>query len=185
MPRIRISIWLPAALCFLYHALPGGAFLSLLAATTIHEIGHILCITYMGAGVTSLTLRFGGAVMDTTPLTYGQEVVCSLGGPLASLLLLLFRQRFPWLGFWGAVQGLYNLLPVYPLDGGRALRGLLGSRLTLEQVVFRSRCVSGFVLVLLLGLSIPGLGGNPRFFLFPAILVSLLLQTLSGLAEKT
>ena len=56
----------------------------------------------------------------------GREVVCILAGPLGGLSLLLLCRRFPRVAICGMLQSVYNVLPIYPLDGGRALRGILG-----------------------------------------------------------
>lgn len=152
MGRIKISPWLPAALCAFYRLDPVGCFWPFLTAALIHELGHILAVRLCGGEILSLRLNPMGAVMDTSPLSYRQEVLCALAGPAAGLFLLLFSRLFPWLGFWALVQSLYNLLPLYPLDGGRALRCLLQDRFPLEKALQLSRWIGigmGIVLLLL------------------------------------
>ena len=128
MPRVSVSPWLPAALCAFYRLDPVARFWPSLPATTIHELGHILAVYLCGGKIRRIRLSPGGAVLDTAPLGYRQEALCALAGPAASLTLLLFAPAFPWLAFWGLIQCLYNLLPLYPLDGGRALRSYLYAR---------------------------------------------------------
>lgn len=95
-------------------------------AAVCHELGHLAALALLGAGVERLRLTALGAELwaDTRRLSYGRELVCTLAGPGVNLTLalLLARQAGDYL-LAGAslLQGLYNLLPLPGLDGGRAL----------------------------------------------------------------
>lgn len=94
-------------------------------AALIHECFHILAILLCGYRVLGIRLRLGGAEIDTDLDGGVPELLCAIAGPAGSLLLLTLCHRFPILSLCGAAQGLFNLLPVYPLDGGRAMLCLI------------------------------------------------------------
>ena len=104
--------------------LPLRWVLACFLAAAIHELGHILAVVLCGGRITGLVLSFRGARMDATPLSAGVELCCVLAGPAASLLLVLLARQFPRLAFCGLAQGIYNLLPLDPLDGARAVQCL-------------------------------------------------------------
>lgn len=108
--------------------LPLDWFLSAVFAAGIHELGHYFCIRAMDISVRSLSISAGGCRMETGEMTDRQEFYGALAGPLASFLLACLRQWMPLVSFCALVQGLFNLLPMYPMDGGRILRSLTGER---------------------------------------------------------
>ena len=109
--------------------------LMILGAAAIHELGHYAVLKAAGARVRGLRIGMPGAVMDVdrSGLSYGAELAAVLAGPgvnalCAALLLKLDQNR--WAAAAGAhlVLCLFNLLPIRPLDGGRALELLLSWR---------------------------------------------------------
>ena len=102
-----------------------------LGAAAIHELGHWLVLRHWGVQTACLRLTVFGAEMISASagLSYGKELAAVLAGPLANLLwgLLLAWLGGPWLVPAGAnlVLCAFNLLPVRPLDGGRALELLV------------------------------------------------------------
>ena len=89
--------------------------LTVLSAAAVHELGHWLTLRFLGAEITALRFSALGAVLETDSggLSYGGELAAVLAAP----------EGGRWMAAVGAhlVLCLFNLLPIYPLDGGRAL----------------------------------------------------------------
>lgn len=95
----------------------------ILAAVT-HEACHWAAVRLCGGQVSRLSAGVMGAEMAVIGLNTWQELFCALAGPAGGLVLLSLSRFLPRTALCAGFQSLYNLLPVYPLDGGRALRCL-------------------------------------------------------------
>lgn len=122
----------------------GAAFLFFLSILA-HELGHSLVAQRAGVPVESITLFILGGIARIAhePPSPGDEFKIVAAGPLTSFLLaavfaLLSRttQYYEpaaaltgYLMLVNLVLGLFNLLPGFPMDGGRILRSLLWKRM--------------------------------------------------------
>jgi stage IV sporulation protein FB len=102
--------------------LPLPWFLGALLAALVHELCHILAVFLCNGSVLSIQATYKGAEIEAAPMAQQKICLCALAGPAGSFLCLLVSEYFPEMALCGLVQGAYNLLPLYPLDGGRALR---------------------------------------------------------------
>jgi Zn-dependent protease len=125
----------------LYWLMGAATALGLFVSVLLHELGHSLVAFHYKIPVHGITLfLFGGvARLGAEPPQPRAEILIAIGGPLVSLALgLLFLLVQPLLAFSEPLLGLgnhlayinlsllvFNLIPGYPLDGGRVLRSLL------------------------------------------------------------
>ena len=101
---------------------------TVLGAAAVHELGHWMVLRRLGAEITAVRLNVLGAAMETDRrrLSYGGELAAVLAGPTANFcaaLALTILGKDRWFAAVGANLALcaFNLLPIRPLDGGRAL----------------------------------------------------------------
>ncbi len=140
MAKLRISIHPLFFIFGLYFAFIGKVFSFLVFTLTalIHEFGHYISSSKLGYEMQSIVLMPYGALLygDTDSLSYKDECRIALGGPLINFIITIF-----FVALWWLFPSLYpytelvvianvclcviNLLPCYPLDGGRFLMSSL------------------------------------------------------------
>lgn len=143
----------------LYFLLPLRWCVRLALTVTVHELGHVAALILCGAQVCGLRMEGCGLVLRCTP-TEGalRTVTAALAGPAAGAGLFCILRG---LGYIACAElsllfSCVNLLPVLPLDGGRALYAAL-SALAGERAAERTLDVLGLVLpvaLMVLGLAL-------------------------------
>jgi len=144
-----------------------GLVLSML----LHELGHALAARRCRLPVRSITFfGFGGFTdLGKQPASASQELIIALAGPAVSAVFgtaLLALSASSALGRINLLLALFNMLPIFPLDGGRALRAVLWKFSgDCDSATIQTRSL-GLVIayvvimigvVLLISLTIPGL----------------------------
>ena len=114
-------------------ALPYQWVCAMILAAAFHECSHLLAVTLLGGEVLSIRIGARGAVIRVGDMLPWKELICALAGPIGSAALLLTAVWFPRLAICGLVHCLYNLLPLFPLDGGMVLRGLIYALISPER----------------------------------------------------
>ena len=115
-----------------------GLGVALFSSVLLHELGHALTARHYGIVTRSITLYpFGGvAALTREPMRANEELWIALTGPLvngalALLALPLMLLGVPGAGLFAAMNvalGVFNLIPAFPMDGGRVLRAWLSRR---------------------------------------------------------
>lgn len=113
----------------------------LFGSVILHELGHALAARAYGIETRDITLYpFGGvASLESLPEDTRKELVIALAGPAVNgvlfvLALIAFAlggpEVFAILAGVNFVMGVFNLVPAFPMDGGRVLRALLSERMS-------------------------------------------------------
>ena len=124
MGRVRVEggAWLVLGLAVLL--LPLRVLLGIVLAAAVHELGHLTVMYFLGVPVLGINLHPGGARIEAVPMEPGAEVICALAGPVVGALVIFTWKWFPELALAGLVETVFNLIPIYPLDGGRVARNI-------------------------------------------------------------
>lgn len=118
-------------------------------AIFVHELWHYIALKACGAKIRSVSMGISGVLMDTGPIGTWKELVCSVAGPLGGFSLLLVARWLPRTAIFAFLHSGYNLMPIFPLDGGRALRCVLIKLFGSKDGEKLSEVVSRVVIVLL------------------------------------
>jgi Zn-dependent protease len=141
-----------------------------LASLLAHELAHSVVAMRRGVRVEGITLWLFGGVsrFSTESSSPGAQALITFVGPLTSLVLGalfllasaavgggahpgLVPATLSWLGYINIVLGVFNLLPAFPLDGGRILQSLIwlrtGDRLRATRIAARIGMGFAFLLI--------------------------------------
>jgi stage IV sporulation protein FB len=142
--------------------------LTLFAIVVMHELGHVFAALAVGWRVQSMELLpFGGvAKVDEWGTTKAKdEITVALAGPFINGVMILLGMLLYWLGVWeeewtfffvkaNAWIACFNLLPIWPLDGGKILQALLSKWLPYYRTIYFCIVWSSILSVMLLAISI-------------------------------
>lgn len=122
--RIRTEPGFYIYIALLFLLLPVQWIVALTVSTIVHELGHFTALRLMRIPIEAICIRPLGIFIETPPMESKKELFCASAGPAFGLSLLLLSRLVPEIALFALFQSLYNLLPVYPADGGRILHGL-------------------------------------------------------------
>jgi Zn-dependent protease/CBS domain-containing protein len=181
-------------------AIGGVIFIAILfVCVLLHEFGHVWMAKQYGIRTPDVTLLpIGGvASMERMPEKPGQEILVALAGPAVNLVIAfaltlvlgvafdpmeIARLEEPHSSLIARVAAanlalfVFNLIPAFPMDGGRVLRALLTLRLGFRRA---TQVAAWIGQALAIGLGFAGLFGNPLLILI-AIFIFLAASAEAG-----
>ncbi|RAT96199.1 M50 family metallopeptidase [Brevibacillus sp. Leaf182] len=163
--RIHLLFWAVIGL-----SIVTGHFLeviTLFVIVLIHELGHVAMARELGWTVKEVQLLpFGGvATMEDSYATDPMdEIVVALAGPFLNMVMMAASYLFWFMGIWteewarfflvsNLTIALFNLLPIWPLDGGRILLAVLCWFMSYRQATMISMTGSTLFAGIMVGMS--------------------------------
>lgn len=147
--KVQIKSGFFIFLAFAFVFVPFEWLSSWILAAAIHELGHITSIRLRGHRIHGLEISLSGARILTDNLGR-DEWYCALAGPVFGLILALTIRTLPRLGICATFQTCVNLLPIYPMDGGRVIRSVICNIWTEEHANRVSKIVTCIVTLILI-----------------------------------
>lgn len=145
-----------------------AALLAFFTCVVLHELGHSFTAMHYGIGVRRiLLLPIGGmAEFENIPRQPGRELLITIAGPAVNFAIAALL----WIGLpsasaveseimtavdfgylllqWNLLMGCFNLLPAFPMDGGRILRAGLATQMSYVRATFWAVTVGKVLCVL-------------------------------------
>lgn len=144
-----------------------GILLAFFVCVVLHEFGHSFTARHFGIGVRRILLMPIGGMAEFTsiPREPQRELLITLAGPavnfvIAGLIWLVVPPAegpeyaasatglLQLLLHWNLVMGVFNLLPAFPMDGGRILRALLAWKMPYVRATFWAATIGKIVCVI-------------------------------------
>lgn len=181
----------------------GVAFVALLfLCVLLHEFGHIFAARRYGVNTPEVTLwPFGGiARLERIPEKPSEELIVALAGPavnvVIALVLLVFLGGQIGMEHIESIENpntsllaklaaaniflvVFNLIPAFPMDGGRVLRAILAMNMSHAQATQTAASIGQ---ALAIGLGLLGIFGNPMLIII-AVFVFLAASSEAGAVQ--
>lgn len=183
--KVHISLLLMVLIMISRLGIIAGVLLELglIISIVLHELGHSIVAIHKGCRVREITLMFigGAAKMERIPEKPMDEFLMAIAGPAVSFILgiaglalgsVYFLPPYNIIQIFGGMNiilGLFNLLPAFPMDGGRVLRAILTTKMGRVQATFIATRV-GRIIAFLFGINVIFFHGS-FMLLFIAIFI--------------
>ena len=123
--KIIFSRWFAVYLAVLLLIVPIKLLFCMVLSAFVHELFHLVALRIMKIKIYSIEIQILGSKIISMPMDKGKELICALAGPFGGLVLACICKNYPLIVVCSMLHTIFNLIPIYPLDGGRVFRCIM------------------------------------------------------------
>lgn len=163
---IKIHFYLFVLLSYMFFIGKIEMFVIFYVSILLHEIAHIIVALLLKVDVIELNLMpFGVSAIYSDNINAIKEVIISLAGPIMSLVLSIYSKD-SFISSVNIIIMILNLMPIYPLDGGRIQKNYFVHKYKYKKGIKISQMVSDLFIIILFVLSIILIVYFKNYYLF-------------------
>lgn len=135
----------------------------LMTFALIHEIGHLIAGILLGLKVKSINIMpFGVSINfeDYSNKYIIKKIIIAMAGPLVNLAIVILGMYNNWeedIIYANVLIGMFNLIPLYPLDGGRILKYIIQIATNSKEAETMTNRLSNILIIILTLISSVGI----------------------------
>lgn len=173
---IKIHFYLFLFMAYLYYINKLKLFLLFYISILIHEIAHIAMALVLRVDINEILLMpFGVCASYSERITPKKELLISIAGPVLSFIIFIFSKEILIKNI-NLLILILNLIPVYPLDGGRIQKNIFIYKYGYDKGIKLSQLITDFFIVIIFVFSIFFICYFKNFYL---LFLALYIYTLS------
>ena len=151
---IKIHFYLFVFMSYMFFIGKIEMFMIFYISILLHEIAHIVVALLLKVDVVELNLMpVGVSAIYSDKISAKKEVIISIAGPIMSLILAAYGKD-SFISSVNIIIMILNLIPIYPLDGGRIQKNYFIHKYRYKKGIKISQMVSDLFLIILFVLSI-------------------------------
>lgn len=153
--KIRINLQIFIFVVIFYFTKQIEIYAILMTFALVHELGHLVAGIFLGLKVKNINIMpFGVSINfeDYSNKYVLKKIIIAIAGPLTNLIIVILGIFNEWkdnIIYANMLIGMFNLIPLYPLDGGRILKYILHLTTSSKEAEITTYKLSNVLIIIL------------------------------------